>query len=119
MAFLRGVNKLDALPPQATSLAAKAPGEMNSSLNLYDILCYAGNTTNSLNDFAGTLERTLDAQLGSGNYVCSLALAKDGHSSGYSIHGNKLPNVNLWCGDAGILPGPVSSYFVMLTVFTA
>ncbi|MGO4726724.1 MULTISPECIES: hypothetical protein [unclassified Inquilinus] len=119
MAILRGVNKLAARPPQAASLAAKTPGEMSAGLDLYGILYNAATQTNSLDSFAGAIESALDAALGPSNYVTSLALAENGHGSAYTTFGNKLPNAAVWCGDAGVLPGVVSSYFVMLTVFTA
>jgi len=118
MAILRGVNKIAARPPQAASLVAK-PGEKSSGLDLYGILSNAATQASSLDSFAGGIESALDAQLGHGNYVTSLALAENGHGSAYTTFGNKLPNATVWCGDAGILPGVVSSYFVMLTVFTA
>jgi hypothetical protein len=117
MALLRGVNK-DARPPQVASLAAK-PEQKSSGLDLYQLLYNAATQTNSLDNFAGAIESALDAQLGPSNYVTSLALAESGHGSAYATFGNKLPNAAVWCGDAGVLPGVVSSYFVMLTVFTA
>lgn len=117
MSLLRGVNKLAQLP-QAASLAAKTPAE-KVSLNLYGMLYNAATQTNSLDGFAGALESALDAALGQGNYVASLALAESGHNSAYTTFGNKLSNAAVWCGDAGVLPGAVSGYFLMLAVFTA
>ena len=118
MALLRGVNKLSAQSPQAASLAGGKPGEMVAGIDLYGMLRNAATQTNTLDDFADNLNSSLDAALGDGNYVASLAMAKDGHNSEYNTFGTKLPNTALWCGDAGILPGVASSYFVMLTVFT-
>lgn len=86
--------------------------------DLYWILYRSATETNSVSDFTNRVESYLDAALGQDNYIVTLTTVKSGGSGEYDIHGKNQANVIFWAGGAGVLPGSVSGYAVICTVYT-